>query len=301
MAILSPPSGIDTIELARRIRIDTVIMTSLGGGSHVGSCLSVADIMAVLYGSTLRVEPNQPKHPDRDRLILSKGHAGGIVYACLAEMGFFERSILATHYGDGSILSGHVSHWEVPGVEWSTGSLGQGLSLGCGVALSSRLRKRSSRTVVVMSDGECDEGQVWEAALFASHHKLEQLLAVVDYNHIQSLASTEETLNLEPFAEKWSAFGWEVRQVDGHDHNALRAAFEPSSGSQPVCVIADTVKGKGVPMMERSVLWHYRSPQFEELEIALSALLATAEDRALLLQRDAGYKAISTMRSNQHA
>jgi transketolase len=298
---LSPSVGFDTRELARRIRVDTVIMTSLGGGSHVGSCLSVADIMAVLYGSTLQVDPSQPKHPERDRFILSKGHAGGIVYASLAEVGFFDRAVLATHYGDGSILSGHVSHWEVPGVEWSTGSLGQGLSLGCGTALASRMRKRNNRTVVVMSDGECDEGQVWEAALFASHHKLDKLLAVVDYNHIQSLASTEETLNLEPFAEKWRAFGWEVRQVDGHDHDALRAAFEPSRGSQPVCVLADTIKGKGVPMMERSVLWHYRSPQLEELETALSALFATAEDRALLVQKDAGYEAISIMRAKQNA
>jgi transketolase len=301
MATLSPPSGIDTIELARRIRIDTVIMTSLGGGSHVGSCLSVADIMAVLYGSTLQVDPYQPKHPERDRFILSKGHAGGIVYASLAEVGFFDRPVLATHYGDGSILSGHVSHWEVPGVEWSTGSLGQGLSLACGTALASRMRKRTNRTVVVMSDGECDEGQVWEAALFASHHKLERLLAVVDYNHIQSLASTEETLNLEPFAEKWRAFGWEVRQVDGHDHDALKMAFQPATGTKPVCVLADTIKGKGVPMMERSVLWHYRSPQNEELEIALGALLASTEDRSLLEQRDAGYEAIAAMRSKQYA
>ena len=283
-------------ELAHRIRVDAVIMCSLGGGSHVGSCLSIADIMAVLFGRVLSLDPSRPGDAERDRFLLSKGHAGAAVYAALAETGFFPRELLATHYADGSVLSGHVSHRWVPGVEWSTGSLGQALSVSTGIALAAEMRGSSYRTVTLLSDGECDEGQVWEAAMFAAHRRLERLTAVVDYNGIQSLDTTARTLDLEPFADKWRAFGWEVREVDGHDHAALATALEVGVG-RPVCVLAHTTKGKGVPMMENEVLWHYRTPQGEELETALSALGADPSDRALLDQFAVGMDVALEMKS----
>jgi transketolase len=264
----------DSILLAHRIRRHAVLMTSSGGSSHVGSILSMADIVAVLYAGVLRVDPAYPSWPERDRFILSKGHAGAGVYAALAERGFFAVERLRDHYRNGSAFSGHVSHKGIPGVELSTGSLGHGLGVGCGMAYAARLSGRSHRVFVLMSDGECDEGSNWEAILFAGHHRLGRLTVVIDYNKIQSLASTESTLGLEPFAEKWRSFRWEVREVDGHDHAALREtlAVETKSDAPPLCVIAHTIKGKGVPFMENSVLWHYRTARGEELEAALGSL-----------------------------
>jgi transketolase len=248
-------------------------MTSLGGSSHIGSVFSMADILGVLYGGVLRVDPGRPRWAGRDRFILSKGHAGAGVYAALAERGFFPLAKLDTHYQDGSDLSGHVSHKNLPGVEISTGSLGHGLPIGAGMAYAARLNGSRHRVVVLMSDGECDEGSNWEAILFAAHHGLDNLLAVVDYNKIQSLAPVAETLQLEPFAEKWQSFGWTVREADGHDHAALIAAFTaPAETAQPTCVICHTVKGRGVSFMEHSVLWHYRTARGEELEAALREL-----------------------------
>src|SRR5438105_549471 len=200
LAAAAVAGPLDSIELASRIRLHALRMTSGGGSSHIGSVLSMADILAVLYSEVLRLDPSNPKWEKRDRFILSKGHAGAGVYAALAERGFFPVEKLATHYRDGSDLSGHVSHKGVPGVELSTGSLGHGLSVACGLAYSGKRRKAPFRIFVLMSDGECDEGSVWEAALFASHHRLSNVVAVVDYNRIQSLASVEETLALEPFA-----------------------------------------------------------------------------------------------------
>lgn len=261
----------DTRKLARQIRRHAVQMTSLGKSSHVASVLSMADIMAVLYGAVLKVDPANPKSPTRDRFILSKGHAGAGVYAALAERGFFPVSKLRTHYQDGSDLSGHVSHKGNPGVEFSTGSLGHGLSVAAGIALAGKWDRASYRSFCLMSDGECDEGSNWEAILFAAHHRLSNLVAVIDYNKIQSLGPVETTIRLEPFADKWRAFGWAVKEVDGHDHDALRSTLSgaPGSSDGPCCVIAHTTKGKGVSFMEHSVLWHYRSPQGAELEAAL--------------------------------
>jgi len=267
-------TGMDTVELAARIRRHALHMTSSGGSSHIGSILSMTDIVAVLYGAVLRVDPADPKWPDRDRFILSKGHAGAGVYAALAERGFFPTEMLAGHYRDGSNLSGHVSHKGIPGVELSTGSLGHGLSVGAGMAYGALLDGRTNRVVVLLSDGECDEGSNWEAILFAAHHRLSNLWAVVDYNKIQSLKPVAETLALEPFADKWRAFGWAVIEVDGHDHEQLLAAFAEASRAslRPTCVIAHTVKGKGVPFMEHSVLWHYRTARGDEFDAALAAL-----------------------------
>ena len=272
----------DTEALALRLRRHAVRMAQAGGSSHVGSALSMADIVAVLYGAVLKIEPTQPKWQGRDRFILSKGHAGTGVYAALAERGFFPADWLGQHYQNGSIFSGHVSHKGVPGVEFSTGSLGHGLGIGAGMAMQLRRLGGGQRVFVLMSDGECDEGSNWEAILFAAHQKLDNLVAVVDYNKIQSLAPVAETIALEPFADKWRAFNWAVRQIDGHDHRALRETLEavPLEPGRPTVVIADTTKGKGVSFMEDQVLWHYRSPQGDEFNAAVAELGVGGPDDA---------------------
>ena len=264
--------------LAWLIRRNGLEMSRISRGSHIGSVFSVAEIIAVLYTGILHVDPQNPKMPERDRLILSKGHAGSAVYAALAEKGFFPVENLKNHYGNGSVLSGHVTHKGVPGAEVSTGSLGHGLAIGAGMALGARMNREDWRTWVVLGDGECDEGSVWEAALQAAQFGLDRLCAVVDYNHMQSLFTVEKTLRLEPFEEKWKDFGWNTESVDGHDVRALRAAFERAKGNagsgKPSVVLAHTVKGKGVSFMENNILWHYRTPQGEEYEAALKELEA---------------------------
>ncbi len=220
------------------------------------------------------IYPENPKHPARDRFILSKGHAGAGVYAALAETGFFDTELLTQHYQNGSIFSGHVSHKGVPGVEFSTGSLGHGLGVGVGMAKAAKLKNESHRVYVLLSDGECDEGSNWEAFMFAAHHRLGNITATIDYNKIQSLASTHDTLNLEPFVDKLAAFGWQVIEADGHDHPALAAAYETArtTPDQPSVVLCHTTKGKGVSFMENSVLWHYRTPQGDEYKAAIKEL-----------------------------
>lgn len=269
------PAALDTQKLANRIRVHALRMTSGGGSSHIGSVFSMADILAVLYGEILRVDPSNPQWKDRDRFILSKGHAGAGVYAALAERGFFPIEKLASHYRDGSDLSGHVSHKGVPGVELSTGSLGHGLPVGTGMAYAGMLDGASHRVFVLLSDGECDEGSNWEAILFASHHRLDDLIVIVDYNKVQSLKPVPDTLGLEPFADKWRSFGWSVAEVDGHDHDELRRVLGslPLEDGKPTCVIAHTVKGKGVSFMEHSVLWHYRTAKGDEFAAAERELL----------------------------
>lgn len=267
--------GWDTLdELALNIRRDAVQMTHLGKSSHIGSVLSIADILAVLYGSFLNVDPAFPRKPDRDRFILSKGHAGAGVYAALAECGFFPIEDLKRHYQDGSNLSGHVSHKGIAGVEFSTGSLGHGLPVATGMALAAKLSGRHHRVVALLSDGECDEGSNWEAFLFAGHNKLDNLVVVIDYNKLQSLKPVAETLALEPFADKLRAFNWAVEEVDGHDIAALQAVFGkiPFKAGMPSVVLAHTTKGKGVSFMENSVLWHYRTAQGEEYAAAMAEL-----------------------------
>jgi transketolase len=261
-----------TEELALRLRRHVVRMCSRGGSSHVGSGLSIADIVAVLYGDVLRLDPANAAWPERDRFVLSKGHAGACVYAALAERGFFDVATLDGHYQNGSRLSGHVSHKDVPGVELSTGSLGHGLGIGAGMAFNLRRLGGSQRVFVLLSDGECDEGSVWEAALFAGHHRLANLCVVIDYNKLQSLGRVSDTINLEPLAAKWRAFGWQALRVDGHDHEALRAALADRADNRPTCIVADTIKGRGVSFMENEVLWHYRAPQGEEYVAAMREL-----------------------------
>ncbi len=264
--------------LAWLIRRHGLEMTHISRGSHIGAIFSLAEIMATLYTGVLNVDPQNPKMPDRDRLILSKGHAGAAVYAALAERGFFDVEELSTHYANGSRLSGHVSHKGVPGVEFSTGSLGHGLAVAAGMALGGKKDKEDWRVFCILGDGECDEGSVWEAALQAHQYKLDNLIAVVDHNHMQSLDFCEKTIALEPFTDKWAAFGWNVLQVDGHSVEALYDAFAQAKANRgtdkPTVIIAETTKGKGVSFMENDILWHYRTPQGEEYEAALKELEA---------------------------
>ncbi|HEV2495903.1 MAG TPA: transketolase [Terriglobia bacterium] len=261
-------------ELATRIRRHALMMTHRARSSHVGTSLSMADILAVLYGRILRVDPANPRWPDRDRFILSKGHGAAAVYAALAELGFFSVNELDTFYQNGSALAGHITHNGVAGVEASTGSLGHGLAIGCGMALAGKRDARDYRVFVMLSDGECDEGSIWEAALFAPHHCLDNLVVIVDYNKIQSLDRVESTLALEPFAQKWRAFGWSVSEIDGHNVQEIEATLcaIPFDKTLPNCIIAHTIKGKGVSFMEDKVLWHYRAPSAEDLSRALKEL-----------------------------
>lgn len=269
-----PLRSLDSKELAKKIRLHVLEMTSRGGSSHIGAAFSMADIVAVLYGGILNLDPTNPKNPSRDRFILSKGHAGAAIYAALAETGFFPVEKLKTHYQDGSDLSGHVSHKGIPGVELSTGSLGHGLPVAAGMAKAGKLRGANHRVVVLLGDGECDEGSNWEAILFAAHHKLDNLVAIVDFNKIQSLAPVSETLGLEPFTDKWESFGWNVIEVDGHDHQNLKDGLSQNASvpGKPTCVLAHTIKGRGVSFMENSVLWHYRTARGEEFDAARKEL-----------------------------
>lgn len=260
-------------KLALNIRKNIVRMTHFGNSSHVASALSIADILAVLYGKVMTYDAQNPYWDKRDRFILSKGHAGSAVYSVLAECGFFSSEKLVQHCQNGSDLSGHVSHKNIPGVEVSTGSLGHGLSIGAGMAYAAKLRGDTYKVYVILSDGECDEGSNWEAILFAAHHRLDNLIAIIDYNKLQSIKSTSETLELEPFAEKWNSFNWLTTEVDGHNYLQLQTALQSKSlDSKPRCILAHTTKGKGVSYMENQVAWHYRSPQGDDYLLAMQEL-----------------------------
>lgn len=264
----------EILALAKRVRIHVVEMAARGKTSHVASGLSIVDVLCVLYGQVMKYRPSDPNWSGRDRFILSKGHAGAALYAVLAEVGFFPISWLERHGQDSSPLSGHVSHLNVPGVELSTGSLGHGLGVAAGMAISDKIAGNSRRVFCVMSDGECQEGSVWEAALFASHHQLANLCLVIDYNKLQSLGTVKETLGIEPLQMKWESFGWKVVVTNGHDCEDLISGFTVAleSDLKPSVIIANTIKGKGVSFMENSVLWHYRSPNNEELINAINEL-----------------------------
>ena len=263
-------------ELANRIRRHVIYMTNAAKSSHVGTSFSMADLLAVLYSGVLRITPETVDAPERDRFLLSKGHGCAGLYAVLAEQGFFPVEWLKDFYQDGSVLSGHATHYGIPGVEISTGSLGHGLSIGCGMALAAKRDGRDYRVFTLLGDGECDEGSIWEAAMFASHHALDNMVVIVDYNKLQSLGHATEVLGLEPFTDKWAAFGWAVREIDGHDFTEIEASLQqvPHKVGKPTCIIAHTVKGKGVSFMEDSLLWHYRSPAGAEMEQALQELEA---------------------------
>lgn len=262
--------------LAKQIRTHALRMTHAAKASHIGGCLSAADILAVLYSTVLRVDPQHPDWPERDRFILSKGHTAAALYGALAEKGFFPTTWLDEYCANGSRLAGHVTHDGVPGVDFSTGSLGHGLSLGCGCALAARADGSPRRAFVLLSDGECDEGSVWEAALFAGHHRLSGLIAIVDHNKVQSFGSVSEVLDLHPFAAKWQACRWAIDEVDGHDVDDLLVAFEAAMvrRDQPTVIVAHTIKGRGVGFMENELVWHYRNVDDEQLSQALAEVEA---------------------------
>lgn len=258
----------DTEKLANEIRVKSLRMTSKARSSHIGSCLSVADIFATIYSGVAKITSDAVSNPERDRVLISKGHVAAAYYAVLESTGFIDSSELDSYCQDGALLGGHVSA-RVNGVELSTGSLGHGLPYGVGLALGLKFSFPGTKVFVVMSDGELDEGTTWESALIANHHKLENLVVVVDRNNLQSLDTTENTLALEPLAQKWRAFGWNVIECDGHNVEKLRVALIQKG---PVIVLATTVKGHGVSFMRNSVAWHYRSPSEEELTAALGEL-----------------------------
>jgi transketolase len=259
-------------ELARRIRVADLEMITRAKLGHIGGDFSVVDILATLYGAVLKVNPLEAADPARDRFILSKGHSAGALYATLAECGFFAKAELATFIQPLSPLNGHPNRKKVPGVETNTGPLGHGFPVAVGCALAAKLTGSGSRTFVVVGDGELQEGSNWEAAMSGAHHRLANLTAIVDRNGLQQGARTEDTNELEPLPDKWVSFGWEVRVVDGHDHAQLYAVLTEPGSDRPVCVIANTVKGKGVSFMEDRVEWHHKVPSAEQAVIARGEL-----------------------------
>lgn len=260
--------------IAREIRGDLVAMSYAKKTPHLGSSLSCVDIVVAAYWGALRIDPRQPWSPDRDRFILSKGHAATTLYAALARRGFCDPVMLESYNCDGSRLAEHPCWRCMPGVEASTGSLGHGLPLALGMELARQIQGLDYRSFVLMSDGECEEGTTWEAALFAAAHKLDRVAAIIDYNKWQATGRSDEVMALCPLGDKWRAFGWAVREVNGHDMAALLAAMDtvPGTSGRPLAIIAHTVKGKGVSFMEDDNNWHYRTPNDEELQAAREEL-----------------------------
>ncbi len=260
---------------AVEIRSQILEMVVSSGKGHIGGALSCTDILVALYyGGILRLDPQKPQWQERDRFILSKGHSGIALFAVLADLGFFDVAELKTFGQNGSRLGGHPDR-RVPGIEADTGSLGHGLGIGAGIALSAKMDSKDFLTFVLLGDGECYEGSVWEALLFASHHNLNNLIAIIDRNQQCVLDYTEDCVSLEPFRDKLLAFGWDVEEVDGHSFKELSGVFanmRDRQSSKPLAVIADTLKGKGVSFMEGKLKWHHGVPNEEELKIARKEL-----------------------------
>ena len=266
--------SIDELEsLSKELRQDILNTIFEAGSGHPGGSLSAVEILTSLYWKEMQHDPANPTNPDRDKFILSKAHACPVLYVVLAKCGYFAREELWTFRKIGSILQGHA-HIMTPGVEMSGGSLGQGLSFGVGSALAARLDSKKSRTYVLLGDGECDEGQIWEAAMAAAHYKLDNLVAIVDRNGIQNDRFTNEVMNLEPLTDKWRSFGWNTIEIDGHNFEDVIGAFKKarSAKDKPTAIIAATVKGKGVSFMENNPGIHGKSPNEEELVRALDEL-----------------------------
>ncbi|WP_461031820.1 transketolase [Streptomyces mayteni] len=258
--------------MSTEVRLQVLEMIDRAGMGHIGGDFSVTDILVTLFGAVLDVDPEHLDAPARDRFILSKGHSAAALYATLAHCGFFPRAELAGFAAPHSDLNGHPNRRKVPGVETNTGPLGHGLPVAVGAALGARLRGDASRTFVVLGDGELQEGSNWEAAMAAGHFGLGSLTAVVDRNRLQQGARTEDTVGLDPLTDRWTAFGWEAREVDGHDHAALRAALAPSTTGRPVALVAHTVKGKGVSFIEDRAEWHHKVPDQDQVRAAVKEL-----------------------------
>lgn len=258
-------------KIAKHIRLRILEMVHRSKSSHIGSSFSCVELLVALYFKTMKIDPRYPQDPNRDRFILSKGHAAAVLYATLGERGFFEKDILDDYYANGSTLAGHVSRSAVPGVEVSTGSLGHGLPIAAGMAYAGKCDKNIYRVFALLSDGECDEGSVWEAILFAGHHKLDNLVVMVDYNKWQSFGRTKEVLDLEPFSQKWSNFGWSVKEADGHNFKEIFDVLAniPFQKGRPSVLIAHTRKAKGLSFMEDKLESHYRPPTDAEHGLAI--------------------------------
>ena len=269
-----PEISTDYNKISKEIRKKILKMIYNSQTSHIGAALSCVDILTVLYFKILKIYPANPWFQNRDRFILSKGHAASTLYATLSKRGFFSEDVLNDYCKDGSNLLGHSTMHCVPGVEVSTGSLGHGLSIGIGMALAAKHDNRNYRTFVLLSDGECNEGSLWEAVMFASHHKLDSLIAIVDCNKLQAFGETKDVIDLEPLADKWSSFGWTVKEIDGHNFNQIKDNLKkiPFKEGKPSVIIANTIKGKGVSFMENNLAWHYKSPTEKEYKIAVKEI-----------------------------
>jgi transketolase len=260
--------------LAAEMRMRTIVTSGRTGTPHLGSCLSCIDLLVFLYWSVLRIDPARADDPERDRFILSKGHAAPALFQVLAERGYYARSALDDFGADGSVFGEHPPTPDrLPGIEAATGSLGHGLPIALGMALAARIRRRPYRVFAILSDGECNEGSTWEAALMAAAQRVANLTVFIDYNKWQATGRSDEVLGLAPLADKWRAFGWTTEEIDGHDFGAMASALERSSGSQrPRAIIAHTIKGKGVSFMEDDNNWHYRIPIEAEIRAAAQEL-----------------------------
>ena len=264
---------IKTKNLSKKVRLQCIKMVYYAKASHIGSALSIVDLLSVLYKNIMKTYPKDHNNQKRDRFILSKGHATVALYSILAEMGYFPRELLKSYGQNSSIMMNHVSH-KVPGVEYSTGSLGHGLSFGIGKAYSAKLKGLNYNVYVLLSDGEMQEGSNWEALMFASHHNLNNLIAIIDYNNLQSLRTVEDTLQIEPLKFKLESFGWNVYEIDGHSYEEIYLSFlkAKKSAKKPSIIIAKTIKGKGLSFMQNKVEWHYKSPNEKEYLLAKDEL-----------------------------
>lgn len=263
----------DYKKIAKEIRKKILKMIFISQAPHIGSALSCVDILTVLYFKIMRIDSHNALMRSRDRFILSKGHAASVLYATLAQRGFFPEKILDTYSLNGSKLTGELTNWTT-GVEVSTGGLGHGLPIGAGIALAAKRDNLDYRTFVLLGDGECDEGSTWETAMFTSHHKLDNLIGIVDYNKLQAFGRTNEVINLEPFMDKWTAFGWAVKEIDGHNYLQIEETLNnlPFIKDKPSMIIAHTIKGKGISFLEDKLESHYKSPTKEQYELALKEL-----------------------------
>jgi len=269
------PMSVEELEkMAVIIRCDIIDMICTAAAGHPGGSLSAADVVTALYFRIMRLDPQNPDWPDRDRFILSKGHACPVWYAALAERGYFDRSHLKTLRQMGSILQGHPDMRKTPGIDMTAGSLGHGLSAGLGMALSGKLQQKDYHVFVIIGDGESQEGSIWEASMAAPNFKLDNLTAILDYNHLQNDYSVDDIMPIHPAVDKWQAFGWHVIDIDGHDMAQVVAALEEAKShkGKPTMIVANTVKGKGVSYMENVCEWHGRAPCQEEADQAIEEL-----------------------------
>ena len=277
-------------QFARNLRQDIFRTICQGGGGHTPASLSIVEILTVLYNGILNVDSRRPEDPERDRFVLSKGHACVALYSVLAEKGFFAKEVLSSFGHFGTILGGHPDMHKIPGVEATTGALGHGFPFALGMALAGKMDRKDYRVFALLGDGECQEGSVWEAALFAPQQQLDNLIVIIDYNKLQAMDHLDNIISLSPLAEKWRAFGWEVVQIDGHDIDQLQETFGaiPFGRGKPNLVIAHTVKGKGISFMENVPIWHYRLPNPEEMKIACEELGLECDFALFLDNRSAG-------------